>query len=73
MIKDKKIIAENLHKNACGYGMSQEDILKCLEGVPDGLIHRFLYTLSRIAEKSGFQAIITSSEDYEYINESENV
>ena len=50
-------IAENLFKSANGYGLNLEDLKTCIESIPEDLLHEFLYTMSRIAEKSGFQAL----------------
>jgi len=50
-------VAENLFKAASGYGLNIEDLKKCIESIPEDLLDEFLYTMSRIAEKSGFQAL----------------
>lgn len=49
--------AENLFKSANGYGLSSEDLKTCIESIPENLLNEFLYTMSRIAEKSGFEAL----------------
>lgn len=50
-------IAEHLHSAAKGYGAGVDDIEKCLLSIPTHLFDEFFYTISRIAEKSGFEAL----------------
>lgn len=50
-------VAKNLHEAAQGYGLNYEQILLCLHAVPYDLLPDFLSTMSRIAEKSGFEAL----------------
>ncbi len=45
-------------ESACGYGMAEteeekKDFEKCMLAIPDEHFDNFVYTLQRIAEKSG--------------------
>jgi len=51
-MKNKKI-ARKLYLSALGYGMSERDILKSLNSIPHEMVDDFIYTMKRIAEKSG--------------------
>lgn len=51
-------IAKNLYESASGYGLPQESILKCIKSIPEDLLEDFLYTMYRIGEKSGFEALM---------------
>jgi len=48
-----KVIAKHLFKSAKGYGMSEAEILKSIDSVPHELLDHFIYTLYRVADKSG--------------------
>jgi hypothetical protein len=60
---NKQKTAKSLFNKAVGYGLSEEDIFKCLENIPDNLLDGFLYTMSRIAEKSGHYAFQEDNND----------
>ena len=53
--KSEKInkIVDKLHYAANGYGLSKQDIEICIESIPEELLNDFIYTMRRIAEKSG--------------------
>ena len=56
----KREISDHLFEHACGYGMAdekngKEDFFECIKSIPDGMIECFIYTLYRIAEKSGVE------------------
>lgn len=55
----KEKLIKHMFKSACGYGMADKNgggyeiFKKCLESIPDEHFDDFIYTLYRIAEKSG--------------------
>ena len=51
-MKNKKI-AKALFNAAHGYGMSEHEILKSLNAIPHYMVEDFIYTMYRIADKSG--------------------
>ena len=66
MTRKKKLI-EHIFKSACNYGMAdpkkkdgKEKFLKCMNSIPDDLFDDFIYTLERVAEKSGDEGFILS-------------
>ena len=61
-MKNKRI-AKVLHDAAKGYGMSEREILTVLNRIPHEMVNDFLYTMYRIAEKSGDEAF--SDAEYE--------
>jgi hypothetical protein len=44
---------EFIHQSAANYGLNLEDFEKCMLSIPNDLFDKFIYTLYRIAEKSG--------------------
>ena len=48
-----KEIAEHMFQSAKGYGMSREEMYKAIGSIPVALLEDFVYTLYRIADKSG--------------------
>jgi len=48
-----KEIAEHLFQSAKGYGMTREEMYKAIGSIPVALREAFVYTLYRIADKSG--------------------
>ena len=53
-----KRIAKHLIEHANGYGMAnseegKQDFYKCISSIPHEHLEYFIYTLCRIAEKSG--------------------
>lgn len=51
-MKNKKI-AHKLFEAAKGYGMTEHEILKSLNAIPHAMVDDFIYTMFRIADKSG--------------------
>ena len=54
-------VAKNLHEASQEYGLDYEQILLCLHTIPYDLLPDFLYTMSKIAEKSGYEALLGES------------
>ena len=58
MVAEKSVVIESMLEHARGYGMSEteegkEDFRRCMNSIPDELFGDFIYTLYRIADKSG--------------------
>ena len=53
-----KEIAKHLFESAQGYGMSEKELLKCINSIPHSMLERFVYTMFRIADKSGSNGFI---------------
>jgi hypothetical protein len=50
---NKKEIVKHLYESARGYGLSEEKLQVCVDVIPEELLEGFIYTLYRIAEKTG--------------------
>lgn len=48
-----KEIAKHLFESAKGYGMSEREILHVIANIDNKSLEDFVYTMARIAEKSG--------------------
>ena len=52
-MKNKKEMIDHMFNSACGYGMGKKAFEKCMNSIPDAYFDDFIYTLYRIADKSG--------------------
>lgn len=58
MTKDEKNkLSKQLFEKAVGYGLDHDGISVCINSIPDDFLEDFMYTLQRIAEKSGHENI----------------
>jgi hypothetical protein len=51
---EKQELIKHMFNSARGYGLGYEHFEKCLLSIPDEHFDMFIYTLRRIAEKSGY-------------------